>query len=622
MFIEALFSPLLRYLLFISLHFLVFVAFFVLVQRPLFVAYNRRVNDAGMTWQDLLDIYRHGVRTDLKVAAYVTAIPVLLLWVFAHAPLFDVTRWIVVYDVVIAFVVVLLSLSDTALYRSWQFKIEASVLHYLRSLKGAFASVSATYIVVAFAGIVALTALLLAVLLPLNGTLRLTAHPMSALPWWGHLVIVIANLIVAGLFFCIIRGLKRRPDTPVNSFYSRNQFFNHSAVNPVYNFIYSLSIKSDFGSQFQAFDPAYCAERFAPLFPTHGVPQVQLLNTDRPNILVVVWESLCSRFIESLGGKPGVMPHFDRVAREGVYFTNCHAASFRTDRGLVAILSGILGQPTTSVILNTSKLPRLTALPRTLRDTAGYETMVVHGGNLNIFHKSDYYWASGHDTLVQQKDFPADAPTISWGVHDGYVFDWLADDIIRKAGTDRRWFTTFQTLSSHEPFRVPYDRIKDNMVDNSFAYVDEAFGRFVDRLKASPAWKDLLIVVTGDHGVNLDYIGDQAKNPHIPLLLLGGAVREPMTIDTLMGQADIAATLLGQMGLPHDEFIFSRDVTADTYTYPFAFHTYNNGFVFRDATGMTHYDNASETALEGDDPARIETAKVILQTLYSYLDKV
>jgi len=613
--------PLIPFLTFIVLHFLVFVAYFVLLQRPLFIWYNRRVNDAGMKRQDLFDIYRHGVRTDLKIASYATAIPVLLLWFYAHAPIFNIGGWLVAYDIIIAFVVALISVADTALYRSWQFKIEASVLHYLRSLKGAFASVSAAYIVVALFIVALMFALLAAPLLTVVRASNLTAPAAYALPWWGHIVIVVFNLLIAAVLFCLIRGLKRRPDTPVNSFYSRNQFFNHCAVNPVYNFIYSMSIKSNYGKQFQEFDPEWCAEKFAPLFPTSGTPQVQLLNTDRPNIVIVIWESLCSRFIESLGGKPNVMPQFDRVAKDGVYFTNCHAASFRTDRGLVAILGGILGQPTTSVILNTSKLPHLTAFPRLLRDKLGYETMAVHGGNLNIFHKSDYYWASGHDTLVQQKDFPADAPTISWGVHDGYVFNWLADDIIKKAGQDKRWLTTFQTLSSHEPFRVPYDRIKDNMVDNSFAYVDEAFGAFVDRLKQSPAWKDLLIVVTGDHGVNLDYIGDQAKNPHIPLLLLGGAVKQPMTIDKLINQTDIAATLLGQMGLPHDEFVFSRDVMADTYTYPFAFHTYNNGFVFRDATGMTHYDNTSQQVLEGDDPKRIETAKVILQTLYSYLDK-
>lgn len=609
-------------ILFLVLHFIICALFFVVVQRPVFIAYNRRVGGGKIEKSDLRDIYRHGLRTDLKVASYLTAVPVLILWAFAHAPHFDVTRWIILYDEIISIVVALIVVADTVLYRSWQFKIEASVLHYLRTPQGAFASVSAAYVLAALLVVVFVAALLAFPLVAIATICNPTAHALDDLPWWGHCAVVAVALVIAAILFSLIRGLNRRPDTPVNAFYSRNQFFNHSAVNPVYNFIYSLSIKGDFGSQFQEFDPEFCAEKFAPLFPTRGVPQIQLLNTDRPNIVIVVWESLCSRFIESLGGKPGVMPHFDRVAKDGVFFTNCYAASFRTDRGLVAILSGILGQPTTSVILNTSKLPHLTALPRRLRDDLGYETMAVHGGNLNIFHKSDYYWASGHDTLVQQKDFPADAPTISWGVHDGYVFDWLADDIIKKAGSPNRWLTTFQTLSSHEPFRVPYDRIKDNMVDNSFAYVDEAFGRFIDTLKASPAWKDLLVVVTGDHGVNLEYIGDQAKNPHIPLLLLGGAVKQPMTIDTLINQSDIAATLLGQMGLPHDEFIFSRDVTADTYTYPFAFHTYNNGFVFRDATGMTHYDNASQTAIEGDDPKRIETAKVILQTLYAYLDKV
>ncbi|MCR5180975.1 MAG: LTA synthase family protein [Bacteroidaceae bacterium] len=614
--------PLLPCLGFVAVHFLLIILFFQLVQRPLFIWYNRTVNDAGTTLRDLCDIYRHGFGSDLKIASYSTAVPVLLLWAYAHLPLFAVGRWIAVYDVIIVLPLVLLSVADTALYRSWQFKIEASVLHYLRSLKGAFASVSVTYILVALLALGAVYALLLSALLSANAAFDFSVPAGFAMPWWGHLVVVLCNLLIAAAFFIMIRGLKRRPETPVDSYYSRNQFFNHSAVNPVYNFIYSLSVKDDYGSQFREFDPEWCAQRFAPLFPTSGTPQLQLLTTDRPNILLVVWESLCSRFIESLGGKPGVMPQFDRLAREGVYFTNCHAASFRTDRGLVAILSGVLGQPTTSVILHTAKLPHLTALPRRLRDDLGYETMAVHGGHLNIFHKSDYYWASGHDTLVQQDHFPADAPSNSWGVHDGYVFDWLAGDIEQKAAEGKRWFTTFQTLSSHEPFTVPYDRIQDNIVDNSFAYVDDAFGRFIDRLKQSPAWKDLLVVVTGDHGVNLEFIGDKAKNPHIPLLLLGGAVKQPRTIDTLVNQTDIAATLLGQMGLPHDEFIFSRDVTADTYTYPFAFHTYNNGFVFRDATGMTHFDNTSQQVLEGDDPQRIETSKVILQTLYSYLDKL
>ena len=88
-----------------------------------------------------------------------------------------------------------------------------------------------------------------------------------------------------------------------------------------------------------------------------------------------------------------------------------------------------------------------------------------------------------------------------------------------------------------------------------------------------------------------------------------------------MSQTDIAATILGQMGIPHEEFIFSRDVTADTYKYPFAFNTFNNGFNFRDSTGCTVYDNVANKAISGRDERRERIGKAILQILYDDLDK-
>lgn len=608
-------------LLFLLLHFCVSTLFFTFVQRPVFYVYNRSTNNTPLTLRDLLNISWHGLYTDVKVAAYLTIVPLLLVWFYVHCPCFNVTLLLLVYDVVVALTVALLCVADTALYRFWQFKIEASVLSYLRSLKGAFASVSKAYVMTAFLTVAVVTVLLAAPLAAVCLAFGFPSLPLSSLPVWGHLLTAFCALLLFALLFLIIRGLHIRPDTPVYSYYCNNQYLNHCSVNPVYNFIYSIHLDEDFSGQFQAFEQEECRKKFEGLFPTQGTPQVQLLNTTRPNILLIMWESLCAHFVESLGGKPDVMPCFDRLVGEGVLFTNCWAGSFRTDRGLVCTLSGFPAPPTTSIILHTAKLPHLPAFPRLLRDIAGYRTTAVHGGDLKIFHKADYYWASGHDRLVEEKDFPKDTEATRWGVQDGKVFAWLADDVIRQSEGGNPWFTTFQTLSSHEPFRVPYARIQDNEVDNAYAYVDEAFGLFVDRLKASPAWKDLLIVVTGDHGLDTNRLPDKDRNSHIPLLLLGGALRQPMRIDTLMSQSDIAATLLGQMQLPHDDFIFSRDVLADSYTYPFVLHTFNNGFIFRDATGVTHYDNVSQQPLDGHDPQREETAKVILQTLYSDLSK-
>lgn len=51
----------------------------------------------------------------------------------------------------------------------------------------------------------------------------------------------------------------------------------------------------------------------------------------------------------------------------------------------------------------------------------------------------------------------------------------------------------------------------------------------------------------------------------IPLIFIGGAVKEPRQIGTYGSQIDIAATLLGQLGLPHEEFIFSKTCLIRTH---------------------------------------------------------
>lgn len=597
-------------------HFAACMLFFLAVQKPTFMLYNQGVNAEETTPGAVRDIYRRGYVTDMIASAYLSALPVLVLWGLLYAGEADMRAVVSAVEIPLAMVAALATVADTALYKFWKFKLDSSVLIYLRSLRGAFASVSKGYIATAVVAIVAMAGVY-------YGLMSLLAYFLDyaspATDCASRLWLTAGGLLACGLLFASIRGIHRRPNNPTVAYFSKNQFYNHCALNPLYSFIYSFSVKEDFASQFQEFPEEQCRRDFEGLFPTRGEPQVSLLNTSRPNILLIIWESLSARFISTLGGESGVMPRFEELSEQGVLFTRCDAGSFRTDRGLVCILSGYPGQPTMSVIRHTRKLPNLPALPRALRQE-GYHTMAVHGGNCQIMHKNDYYLASGHDTLVAQKDLPADAPTCAWGIPDGYVYGWIYDDIQKKTADGTRWLTTFQTLSSHEPFDVPFHRLGDK-AKNAFAYADDCFGTFIDRLRQSPAWDNLLVVVTGDHGFNSDEPIARHLYPHIPILMLGGAVRQPMKIDKIVAQTDIAATLLGQMRIDHSQFTFSRDVLADTYRYPFALHTYNNGFLFHDETGWTHYDNVAHEAVANPDAKREHTAKVILQALYQDLAK-
>jgi len=607
------------FVIFTAIYFLYCTFYFCVVQKPFFGFYNRVVNDSSTGMRDIADVYSHGIISDFIIASYLSAMPMILCAAHTLFPFFNLSATLTAYNLLAATLVGLICTSDALLYKFWKYKLDSSAFVYLRSLKGTFASVSNLYITGALLLVIAAGAAFLAGATYVCGKYAPAILADRLDKWWEYPLTILLLALTAGILFAIIRGLKIRPNNPSVVYFSNNPFYNHWALNPAYNLIYSLSTKDDFKGKFRFFDQRECDEIISPLFPTSGTPQTQLLRTQRPNILLVIWESLGAEFVESLGRRPGIAVNVDRTAREGVMFTKCTASSFRTDRGLVALLSGIPGQPTTSVIRFTRKLPNLPAIPRRLKKE-GYVTTAIHGGELTIMHKSDYYLASGHDRLISQKDIPSSAPTCKWGVQDGYMFDFVFDDIMKKTEKGERWFTTFQTLSSHEPFKVPYNRITDNEVDNSFAYTDHCFGNFVDRLKQTPAWENTLIICVADHGFNATHNPQsRSEYAHIPLIFIGGAVKTQARIETIMSQTDLAATLLGQMGLPHDDFSFSRDVLADSYTEQFSFHTYNNGFMITDERGTTVVDNVSGKATEGPDETRERRGRAILQNLYEDL---
>ena len=173
---------------------------------------------------------------------------------------------------------------------------------------------------------------------------------------------------------------------------------------------------------------------------------------------------------------------------------------------------------------------------------------------------------------------------------------------------------------------MPYDRLAGNKVANSMAYLDDCIGRLTDRLRQSPLWANLLIVLLPDHGIGYpEGLTDlDPRRAHIPLILCGGAVREHRTVAVLCNQSDLAATLLGQLGLAHDDFRFSRDVLSATYRHPSAVHVWSEGLWHLDATGLSAVSTQQADAAplrEEPQPseARRRAAKAYLQTAYDDL---
>ena len=594
---------------YISLYFFTVLLIFIL-QKPLFMLYNGSI-EKGFGFADYMQVMVHGASLDAATAGYLTAFPFLLVLISIWFRKFPLKKILYGYYILAAALISIIFVVDMALYTFWGFKLDASVFLYIDSPKEALASVSV--------GFILLRVLAILLLIALNSWVLLKITPSVLTATRKRIAGTAGMLLLGGVLFIIIRGGVTESTSNIGQVYFSNEpFLNHSAVNPDFSLLSSMGKSQDFASEFNFFDEEKRAALFDGLYPTtDGDSIIQVLNTKRPNILIILMEGFGGAFVEPLGGLPDVTPHFNRLSKEGVFFTNCYA-----NRGTVCTFSGYLGLPTASVMKIPAKSRTLPAIAEGL-SKAGYKTDFLYGGDINFTNMKSYLLSTGYQRLTANTDFSlAEQTSNAWGVNDDITFEYLYNQL-RNRKEEGPWHTAFLTLSSHEPFEVPYHRLEDK-IPNAFAYTDECLGKFVDRLKQTPAWKDLLVICLPDHGFYYPREGSNAmpRFYHIPLLWLGGAVKQPMQVDKIMNQTDLAATLLGQLGLEHTAFTFSRNVLGSDYKYPFAFYSFNNGFSFRDSTGVTVFDNNSGSILFDEpeaDESRLDKGKAILQTVYDDL---
>lgn len=601
---------------YISLYFFTVLLIFIL-QKPLFMLYNGSI-EKGFGFADYMQVMIHGASLDAATAGYLTAFPFLLVLISIWFRKFPLKKILYGYYILAAALISIIFVVDMALYTFWGFKLDVSVFLYIDSPKEALASVSV--------GFILLRVLAILLLIALNSWVLLKITPSVLTATRKRIAGTAGMLLLGGVLFIIIRGGVTESTSNIGQVYFSNEpFLNHSAVNPDFSLLSSMGKSQDFASEFNFFDEEKRAALFDGLYPTtDGDSIIQVLNTKRPNILIILMEGFGGAFVEPLGGLPDVTPHFNRLSKEGIFFTNCYANSFRTDRGTVCTFSGYLGLPTASVMKIPAKSRTLPAIAEGL-SKAGYKTDFLYGGDINFTNMKSYLLSTGYQRLTANTDFSlAEQTSNAWGVNDDITFEYLYNQL-RNRKEEGPWHTAFLTLSSHEPFEVPYHRLEDK-IPNAFAYTDECLGKFIDKLKQTLVWKNLLVVCLSDHGFYYPRVGLNTAPEfyHIPMLWLGGAVKQPMKIDKIMNQTDLAATLLGQLGIDHSSFIFSRNVLGSDYTYPFAFYSFNNGFSFRDSTGVTVFDNNSESILL-EEPVgseqRINKGKAILQSVYDDLGR-
>ncbi|MBR1541985.1 MAG: sulfatase-like hydrolase/transferase [Bacteroidaceae bacterium] len=588
---------------------------------------------------DWFSVVWHGLKLDASMAGYLTIIPGLLL----ITSLWTKHRWVNIamntYFIIVSAIVAVIFVADMGLYEFWGFRLDATPIFYLiSSPKDAFASVSMLYILL---GLLAMALVFFLIYGLFRKILKYNDFAQKE-DDRHHCQLSIVNcqlttsfvllLLTALLFIPIRGGFSVSTMNTGKVFFSTDMRLNHAALNPAFNLMESLSKQKDFARQYRFMDDAEASAIFETMVDKgvmeNGEWKMENGQRSTFNVLFVILESFSSKLMTTLGGEPGIAVNMDKLAQEGILFTNFYANSFRTDRGLVSILSGYPAQPTTSLMKYPRKTQNLSGIARSLKQ-AGYITTYYYGGDADFTNMRSYLMAQGFDQIISDVDFPVSERLSKWGVHDEVVFNRLLEDLKEEArlSTDngqRSTFKVLQTSSSHEPFDVPYHRLENERL-NAFAYTDECLGNFIEAFKQLPQWENTLVVLVPDHlGAYPENISNFIPERYqIPLIMIGGVVKEPMRIDVIGSQQDIAATLLAQLGLPHDEFTFSKDMLNPDnphfafFTVPDAFGmvTEENTLIFDNQAGKTVWDEGEQKG------ANLRKGQAYLQKLYDDIAK-
>ena len=581
--------------------------YFILIQYNFSVHYSAR---------ELLATFLHGLKLDISTIGYYLLIPMLILipGLYFNGNWYRrFMRWYTGFVIILSSIIIV---ADANLYSYWGFRMDFTPVLYLKTPEEAMASVSTLKIVMFVAAIVIMSSFFIFLYRRfVDSFFRNFEKIKYLIPGLLFFMILVGSLIIP-----IRGGFGVAPINAGAVYFSDKMFLNHTAINAVWNVGTAAFAQRPVKNPYVFGDMIQAQGLVDSLTVKTGTTE-KMLNTSRPDIIIIVLESFSGYLVGSVGGDSLVTPNMNRYSREGILFSEFYASGTRTDKAMPAILDGYPAQPAQSIIKEPKKSQSLPSLVKTLVDN-GYHSSFWYGGEINFANFNSFVIGSGFHSIITKSNFDPVNYNSKWGVHDHVMFHTLMDSM---KNVKEPFLKVVLTLSSHEPFDVPMKPVfggTDDMTKyrNSVYYSDNALGSFLDWAKTTSWWKNTLIIMVADHAARFNEMPNyEQKVFKIPMLWVGGALAKVgVKIEKIGSQIDIPTTLLNQLGI-NGIFPFGKDLFSDQ-SKSFAFYTYNEGFGFITDTSAAGFDLKSRTPvlMEGKNPESAELkGKAYLQVLFN-----
>lgn len=535
---------------------------------------------------ELVRAFHVGARFDLRLAVLV-CLPLLMLGGFGW---FDPwrRRWAAVaWQAHFAFwtlVVVLTQFIDLGHYGYLEARLNAAALQYIEDPK-----VSGRMMWESYPVVWGLLGLLLVVASAWFGVRALLRHPAFATPstllgWRRRVTAVLCGVAVVG---GIYGKLSYYPLRWSDAYFSSNAFVSALALNPLLLFADTL------GHRGESFDLGRVRASYPLVADYLGVdhPDAEKLDYTRtetpagmvggrrPNVVVILVESLATYKVSCFGNPMHGTPAFDALARDGILFRRFFVPAHGTARSVFTLVTGV---PDVEVNETSSRNPLAVKQHTIINAFEGYEKLYFLGGSAT--------WGNVRGLLSGNiaglrlfEEGSYEAPRVDvWGISDLSLFE-AANYTLREVG-DRPFFAVIHTSGHHRPYTIPDDNRGFETVQadeselrragfvslpefNAFRFLDHSLGWFFEQARKEAYFGNTVFVLLGDHGLP----GSAAHLPYgtaelalvrfqVPLLVYAPGLLAPRSVDTVASEVDVLPTVAGVTGTPYRNTTLGRDL--------------------------------------------------------------
>lgn len=384
-----------------------------------------------------------------------------------------------------------------------------------------------------------------------------------------------------------------------DSFRFQQSFLSYLSINPLQNFVGTLSLRQ----------PSYNQDRARALYPVlaewmgwkqtgspvylRSIGPRSTATESKPNIVLIQCESF-SMYKSSMSGNPlNTTPFFDSLSKKGVFFDRCFAPTFSTARALFAILTGI---PDAQLFKFSSQNPQALDQYMLINGLEGYQKHYFLGGDAE-FNNFEGVLRNIKGLIMHTGQRPSIPPINVWGISDKDLL-LEAHQIFDQANTP--FFAYIQTSGNHRPFQrsipvsdssfirdtLPEERLNEfgfESVDeyNAFRYTDYCFRSFFEKAAHANYFSNTIFVLVGDHGVSgnaravypSSWTSQRLTDQHVPLLFYAPGLLAPQKRGEVVSQIDVLPTLAGLLHRPYENRTLGRDLLDPSKTNHFAFVT-------------------------------------------------